>query len=87
MKKLKSNLGDHLDAYEYFYRAYTLDHEEAKAKFAFALLFGLKYNQDIPQAYSIFNELSKKGNSDAHLVNTFYQIILTIYLFSYDYCI
>jgi len=68
LKKLKSTLGDHLDAYEYFYRAQTLDHEEAKAKFAFALLFGLKYTQDIPKAYEIFNELSKKGNPDAHLV-------------------
>lgn len=68
MKKLKSTLGDHLDAYEYFYRAHTLDHEEARAKFAFALLFGLKYTQDIPKAYEIFNELSKKGNPDAHLV-------------------
>jgi len=68
LKKLKSTLGDNLDAYEYFYRAQTLDHEEAKAKFAFALLFGLKYTQDIPKAYEIFNELSKKGNSDAHLV-------------------
>ncbi|CAI6368544.1 unnamed protein product [Macrosiphum euphorbiae] len=67
LKKLKSTLGDHLDAYEYFYRAQTLDHEEAKAKFAFALLFGLKYTQDIPKAYEIFNELSKKGNPDAHL--------------------
>jgi TPR repeat protein len=65
---LKSTLGDHLDAYEYFYRAHTLDHEEARAKFAFALLFGLKYTQDIPKAYEIFNELSKKGNPDAHLV-------------------
>ncbi|KAL5234597.1 hypothetical protein ACI65C_002007 [Semiaphis heraclei] len=67
LKKMKSTLGDNLDAYEYFYRAQTLDHEEAKAKFAFALLFGLKYTQDIPKAYEIFNELSKKGNPDAHL--------------------
>jgi len=68
LKKMKSTLGDNLDAYVYFYRAQTLDHEEAKAKFAFALLFGLKYTQDIPKAYEIFNELSKKGNPDAHLV-------------------
>lgn len=68
LKKLKSTLGDHLDAYEYFYRAQILDHEEAKAKFAFALLFGLKYSQNIPKAYEIFNELSQKGNPDAHLV-------------------
>lgn len=68
LKKLKSTVGDHLDAYEYFYRAQTLGHEEAKAKFAFALLFGLKYRQDIPRAHEIFNELSLKGNPDAHLV-------------------
>lgn len=68
LKKLKSTLGDHLDAYEYFYKAHTLGHEEAKAKFAFALLFGLKYSQNIPRAYEIFNELSQKGNPDAHLV-------------------
>ncbi|VVC32008.1 Sel1-like repeat [Cinara cedri] len=67
LKKLKSALGDHLDAYEFFYRAYTLGHEEAKAKFAFALLFGLKYPQDIPKAFQIFSELSQKGNPDAHL--------------------
>lgn len=68
LKKLKSTLGDHLDAYEYFYKAYVKGHEEAKGKFAFALLFGLKYRQDIPRAYEIFNELSLKGNPDAHLV-------------------
>lgn len=68
MKKLKSTLGDHLDAYEYFYRAHTLGHVEAKGKFGFALLFGLKYTQDIPKAFQIFSELIEKGNPDAHLV-------------------
>lgn len=68
LKKLKSTLGDNLDAYEYFYRAHILGHEEAKAKFAFAILFGLKYSQNIPRAYEIFNELSQKGIPDAHLV-------------------
>lgn len=75
LKKLKSTLGDHLDAYEYFYRAYSLDHEEAKAKFAFALLFGLKYSQDIPKAFEIFKELSQKGNPDAHLVIINFNIV------------
>jgi len=85
---LKSTLGDHLDAYEYFYRAYTLGHEEAKAKFAFAILFGLKYTQNIPKAYEIFNELSQKGNSDAHLVisNFNYNLgIVYIYILIYAF--
>lgn len=69
-----------MDAYEYFYRAaYVKGHEEAKAKFAFALLFGLKYTQDIPKAYEIFNELSAKGNPDAHLVII---SLILIYLFN-----
>lgn len=57
-----------MDAYEYFYRAHTLGHIEAKAKFGFALLFGFKFTQDIPRAFQIFKELSEKGNPDAHLV-------------------
>lgn len=77
---MKSTLGDHLDAYEYFYRAYTLGHEEAKAKYAFALLFGLRYTQDIAKSYEIFNELSQKGNADAHLViiNLTYHLFMQI---------
>lgn len=65
---MKSIRGDNLEAYEHFYKASLLGHEEAKAKFAFALLFGLKYKQDIVKAYEIFNELSQKGNPDGHLV-------------------
>lgn len=81
---MKSTLGDHLDAYEYFYRAYTLGHEEAKAKFAFAILFGLKYTQNIPKAYEIFNELSQKGNSDAHLViSNFNYNLGIVYIYIY----
>lgn len=84
LKKLKSTLGDHLDAYEFFYKAQNLGHEEAKAKFAFALLFGLKYNQNIPRAYEIFQELSLKGNSDAHLVFIILNYQFKIFILYYD---
>ncbi|XP_050429343.1 protein sel-1 homolog 1 [Adelges cooleyi] len=67
LRKLKSTRGDNLEAYDYFYKASLLGHEEAKAKYAFALLFGLKFKQNIAGAYEIFNELSEKGNPDAHL--------------------
>lgn len=84
LKKLKSTLGDHLDAYDFFYKAQNLGHEEAKAKFAFALLFGLKYNQNIPRAYEIFQELSLKGNSDAHLVFITLNYQFKIFILYYD---